>query len=219
MIEGNHPTLSILLDESSPAEAPVSLSNRPKRCLVAERTGSKACRELSGVSTMEEDNFCALNMADRDRIRRKVMEALKRRGWDEGSMRQDTSFVLETDEGEFQIPIEILVFLAETPALLVKCVRGNMATRERPSLSLARLIAEQPIPFAIVATERDAVVFDTMSGKVLGRGYGAFPRLEEAKQKLLESVASRVPPEQQERERRILHTYYHLRCSVEMEPF
>jgi hypothetical protein len=184
-----------------------------------ERAGIKAYRELSGVRNMEEDNFCALNMADRDRIRRKVMEALKKHGYDETAMRQDASFVLDTDEGAFQIPIEILVFLAETPALLVKCVRGNMATRERPSLSLARLMAEQPIPFAIVATDRDAVVFDTLTGKVVGRGYGAFPSLQEAKQKLRESAASRVPPEQQERERRILHTYYHLRCTVEMEPF
>lgn len=168
---------------------------------------------------MEETDFCALNMADRDRIRRKVIDALKESGYDEGSMRQDESFVLPTDEGELRIPIEILVCLDQAPTLLVKCVRGNMSTRERASLSLARLLAEKPVPFAIVANERDAVVFDTITGKVVGRGYGAFPGPEEAKQRLRESGGSRIPPAQQDREKRILHTYYHLRCTVELEPF
>lgn len=168
---------------------------------------------------MEETDFCKLNMADRDRIRRKVIEALKRSGYDEGSMRQDESFVLATEEGEIRIPIEVLVYLDHQPVLLVKCVRGNMATRERPSLSLARLLFEKPIPFAIVATEREAVVFDTTTGKTVGRGYGAFPSPREAEQRLRDSSDFQVPPAQREREKRILHTYYHLRCTTELEPF
>jgi hypothetical protein len=158
-------------------------------------------------------------MADRDRIRRKVIEALKRSGYDEGSMKQDKSYILDTEEGELSIPIEVLVYLDQKPALLVKCVRGNMATRERPSLSLARLLTEKPIPFAIVATDTEVVVFDTMTGKTVGRGYRAFPGPEEAKQRLLDSFDFQVPPAQREREKRILHTYYHLRCTTEMEPF
>jgi hypothetical protein len=168
---------------------------------------------------MEETDFCKLNMADRYRIRKRVIEALKGAGYHENSMKQEESFVLTTKEGELQIPIEVLVYLDERPALLVKCVRGNMATRERPSLSLARLHAETPIPFAIVATEKEAVVFDTITGKTVGRGYGSFPSPQEAEQRLRDSSGIRIPPAQREREKRILHTYYHLRCTTEMEPF
>jgi hypothetical protein len=168
---------------------------------------------------MEETDFCKLNMADRDRIRRQVIEALKKAGYDEAWMKQDESFVLATEEGELRIPIEVLVCLDQKAALLVKCVRGNMATRERASLALARLLAETPIPFAIVATEKEAVVFDTITGKTVGRGYGGFPSPEEAKQRLRDSSDFQIPPAQREREKRILHTYYHLRCTTEMEPF
>ena len=168
---------------------------------------------------MEDEDFCALNLADRDRIRAKVIEALKKSGYDEGSMKQDISFVLSTEEGELRIPIEVLVCLDKKPALLVKCVRGHLSTRERASLSLARLLAEKPIPFAIVANERDAVVFDTITGKAVGKGYGAFPGPKEAEQRLRKSAAWRIPSAQREREERILHTYYHLRCTVDMEPF
>ena len=168
---------------------------------------------------MEENDFCVLNMADRDRIRRKVIAALKETGYDEGSMRQDESFVLATEEGELRIPIELVVTLHERPTLLVKCVRGNMSTRERASVSLARLIAEQPIPFSIVANERDAVVFDTITGKVVGRGYGAFPNPAKAEQRLRDCSDFLIPSDQRVREERILETYYHLRCTAEMEPF
>jgi hypothetical protein len=168
---------------------------------------------------MEEDDFCALNLADRDRIRRKVIDALKRSGYDEGSMKQEESFVLDTEEGELCIPIEVLAYVDRKPALLVKCVRGNMATRERASLSLARLLFEEPIPFAAVTTEREAVVFDTMTGRTVGRGYNAFPSPKEVEQRLRDASSFRIPSDQKEREKRILHTYYHLRCTTEMEPF
>ena len=168
---------------------------------------------------MEENDFCKLNMADRDRLRGKVIEALKKSGYDEDSMKQDESFVLPTEEGELRIPIEVLVYLDQKPALLVKCVRGNMAIRERASLSLARLLSKEPIPFAIVTTETEAVVFDTITGKPVGRGYSAFPSPKEAEQRLRDSSDFQIPPAQREREKRILHTYYHLRCTTELEPF
>ena len=168
---------------------------------------------------METKSFAALNAADRDRIREKVAGALKQAGYDEGRMRYDESYVLDTEEGELRVPIEIIVYLDERPALLVKCVRGNMSTRERASLSLARLLAEKPIPFAIVANERDAVVFDAITGKATGRGYQAFPDPARAEQRLRDCTDFLIPSAQRKREERILETYYHIRCTVDMEPF
>jgi hypothetical protein len=168
---------------------------------------------------MEEADFCALNMADRDRIRKKVIAALKKAGYDDRSMRQDESFVLATKQGDLRIPIEIIVTLDDNPALLVKCVRGHTSTRERASLSLARLLGERPIPFSIVANERDAVVFDTISGKAVGRGYGAFPSPANTEERLRVCADFLIPSDQRIREERILETYYHLRCTAEMEPF
>ena len=168
---------------------------------------------------MDKNEFRELNRADRNRIRGMVIQALKDSGYDEASMKQEESFVLATEEGELRIPIEVLVYLDDRPALLVKCVRGHLSTRERASLALARLLAETPIPFAIVANERDAAVFDTVTGKAVGQGYDAFPGPKEAEQRLRDSSDVRIPSAQRERERRILHTYFHLRCTIELEPF
>jgi hypothetical protein len=168
---------------------------------------------------METTEFCLLNAADRDRIRQKVLLALIRLGYDEGSMRLDESLVLDTEEGELRVPIEILVSLNRDPILLVKCVRGNLGTRERASVALARLLKDRPIPFAIVANESDAVVFDTITGQAVGHGYGAFPAPEEASERIPKARAFVIPSDRREKEKRILRTYYHLRCSAELEPF
>ena len=168
---------------------------------------------------MDTKSFAAMNAADRDRIWDKVVGALKQAGYDEGRMRYDESYVLDTEEGELRIPIEIIVYLDDRPVLLVKCVRGNMSTRERASLSLARLLAEKPIPFAIVANERDAVVIDTITGKPTGYGYRAFPDPARAEQRLRDCTDFLIPSAQRKREERILETYYHIRCTVDMEPF
>ena len=168
---------------------------------------------------MDADSFAALNAADRDRIRNKVTEALKEAGYDTESMRYDESYLLETEEGQLRIPIEVVVCLDQQPAILVKCVRGNLSTRERASIALARLLGEQPIPFAIVANETDAVVFDAMAGKAVGHGYQAFPRPTAAEKRLRECADFLIPPAQRAREKRILLTYYHLRCTVDMEAY
>ena len=168
---------------------------------------------------MEETHPAFLHEADRDRICRRVIDALMEQGYDEGSMRRTEAFVLTTEEGELHIPIDVLVHLEGRPVLLFKCVRGHLSTRERAALSLARLLGEKPIPFAIVANETDAAVFDAITGKSVGHGYGAFPSPETTLQRLRESAGTRIPAAQREREKRILLTYYHLRCSVDLEPF
>ena len=143
---------------------------------------------------MEENDFCKLNMADRDRIRRKVIDALKKAGYDEGSMKLDESFVLGTEEGELPIPIEVLVYL-DREAGAPGQVRQGQHGDPGKALPVPRTAPhEKPMPFAIVATEREAVVFDTTRGKTVGRGYGAFPSPEEADQRLLDSSDFRMPP-------------------------
>lgn len=201
----NPPSLSILLVESPPAETLVSGSNRSKESRTEERSGGSETVQVADTN--------------RDRIRQKVVETLRRAGYEEGSIRLDESYTLKTEDGSLEIPIEAVVFHQQVPSILVKCVHGNLSTRERASLALARLLYEQPIPFAIVAGDTDAVVFDTRTGRAVGNGYGAFPSRDALEQRLEEGVGFAIPAEQQAREKRILLTYYHLRCSVDLEPF
>jgi hypothetical protein len=168
---------------------------------------------------MDTRSFAALNATDRDRIREKVEVALKQTGYDEDSMRHDESYVLDSEQGDLRIPIDLVVYLDQQPTILVKCVRGNLGPRERASIALARLLGEQLIPFAIVANETDTVVFDAMAGKAVGQGYQALPLPEAAEERLRECADFLIPPAQRAREKRILLTYYHLRCTVDMEPF
>ena len=149
---------------------------------------------------MEENDFCKLNMEDRDRIRRKVIEALKKSGYDEGSMKQDGILrafhgrgrTRDTDRGPRLSGQE-----AGTPGQVREGQHGDPG--KGPPLSLARLLAETPIPFSIVATEKEAVVFDTITGNHED-GYGTFPTPKEAEQRLRDSYGVRIPSAQREGE-------------------
>jgi len=118
-------------------------------------------------------------VSDRHQIMLKIKAAFIDIGFEAGQLEEKALFILDSDEGEMRIPIEILVNIGPKPAMLVKCINGSLATRERASLAMARLFNSPPIPFAIVA----------------------------------------LSVEQKEREKRILCTYYHIRCGGASEPF
>lgn len=168
---------------------------------------------------MEECVEALETAANRHEIRSRVVKTLKEKGFQENQIRKDEPFVLETKEGTIRIPIEVLVCQEERPAILIKCINGNLATRERASVAMARLFPTEPVPFAIVASETDAVVMDTRTGKSVGFGYTAFPNPAAVAEKQKTASVFSLSLAQAEREKRILNTYYHLRCPAPGDPY
>ncbi len=157
--------------------------------------------------------------SDRHQILIIIKEAFIKAGFETEQLEEKTWFILDSDEGEIRIPIELLVYFDLKPAILVKCISGSLTTRERASLSMARLLTIPPIPFAVVANEKDVIVMETITGKIIGYGYDSLPAPKKVKGSLDQGVKSALSAEQKEREKRILCTYYHLRCGGSSEPF
>jgi len=149
-----------------------------------------------------------------------VVKLLKQKEYPEEGMRFDQRFKLDLPDGtRIVIGVELVVWLQGRPALLVKCVTGNLVTRERASLAVARLYFEPPPPRVVVAGAADAVVFDTKSGKSTGFGFAALPASREVVELLRTDVPLCLSPEQREREKKILTAYLHLGCSAPEESF
>ena len=115
--------------------------------------------------------------------------------------------------------MEVLVCSEGRPVILIKCISGNLATRERASVAMARLFPAHPVPFAIVANETDAVVMDARTGKTVGFGYQAFPDPTAVTENSDIGAEFSLSFSQREREKRILNTYYHLRCPAPGDPY
>ncbi len=160
-----------------------------------------------------------MTFSSRHQIIIKIKEALFKVGFGAPQVVEQEMFILNSNEGELRIPIEILVYIDFKPAILVKCINGSLTTRERASIAMARLFTVPPIPYAVVAHETDAVVMETMAGKTIGYGYNRLPGPKEVKARLDETINFALSAEQKEREKRIISTFYHIRCGGTSEPF
>ena len=81
---------------------------------------------------------------------------------------------------------------------------GSIVTRQRPTLAAARLIAPHIVPISAITNGTDALIMDTVSGQVSGKGMGSLPNREEAIGKLKDFQPVSISEERRDKEKRIL---------------
>jgi hypothetical protein len=155
----------------------------------------------------------------RNAIRSRVVDGLERKGYSRDQMALQEIYRLQTGEGEITIPIEILVSVDGRPALLIKCIDGHISTREQAAVALARLIPQGPVPFSVEVNETDIAAIESDTRKTAGVGFSSIPSLSSIRLRFQNDPTPAAKPGDQEREKRILTTYYHLRCPVPKGPY
>ena len=85
----------------------------------------------SGITVRTETNSnSSASLEEREPIRASVAHALAEKGFPLEEMRPcHEELVLNTEEGELRFPIEMLVYVDNQPAILVKCLRGDLIIR------------------------------------------------------------------------------------------
>ncbi len=112
--------------------------------------------------------------------------------------------------------IELTVELQHKQFMIVRYGPGSLVSRERSALAAARVLNDDyRIPLAVVTNGRDAVLLDTITGKVIDQGLQAIPDRKRA----LEILPSLIflPPQEEEkrlREKRILNAFDLERCCI-----
>lgn len=146
-----------------------------------------------------------------DGIRRRITEQLERLGRHSLRVSKNLLFSLEIGGEKLELPVDLLIYDSGRPVLLVECVAGHLAVRERAAVSKARLLPGGPVPLVVVANEADAVVVEVERGKEIAFGIDALASVLEKG-----FDAWRNPPKPSpgaiERERRILAVYGNLGC-------
>jgi hypothetical protein len=106
-----------------------------------------------------------------------------------------------------RILLDFLVRLEGRPAMIVRFGPGSLVSRERPTLAIARVAAEAPVPIAVVTNGKTAEILDVASGKVLAEGLEAIPDRVRLAALLDASAAAPLTAERRERELRIAYCY------------
>jgi hypothetical protein len=73
------------------------------------------------------------------------------------------------------IVIDWIVKLAGKSAMIIRFGPGSIVSRERPALSVSRLVEPYQVPVVVVTNGEDAEILDGKSGKIIARGIEAVP--------------------------------------------
>lgn len=106
------------------------------------------------------------------------------KGYDKTEIRVDVPLTVQFKGEDYHSSIDLVVFLNDRPFMAVTCVAGSIGSYEREILAGARLVYDNQIPFAVTTDGRDAIILDTRTGQVAGKGLEAVPSRLEAEKKL-----------------------------------
>lgn len=110
------------------------------------------------------------------------------------------------------INADLLVSVGGRPALVVRCARGSLVSREREVVAAARLVREPWVPLAAAANGDEAELLDTATGRVLAEGPDALPGPDELTRLLDERPPHTATPAEADKAARVWHTFSFIQC-------
>ncbi|MDO9262404.1 MAG: hypothetical protein Q7U02_00450 [Desulfosalsimonadaceae bacterium] len=102
------------------------------------------------------------------------------------------------------VTVNFVIRIDELAFAVIMYGPGSIVTRQRPTLAAARLIAPHIVPISVITNGADALIMDTVSGQVTGKGMGSLPSREEAVRKLKDFQPVSISGDRREKEERIL---------------
>ncbi len=100
---------------------------------------------------------------------------VEEKGYDKTDIRVNVPLTVQFKGEDYDSVVDLVVYHQKKAVMAVTCVAGSIGSYEREILAGARLLEKHQIPIAVSTDARDAVVLDTLSGKVIGKGLDAVP--------------------------------------------
>ena len=91
--------------------------------------------------------------------------------------------------------------------MALKCAAGSIGSREREIISASRLLGPYPVPLSVVSDGKNAIVFETPSGKKMGEGLNAIPSKDEIRNVITGMTLKPIPADRLEKEKLIFRSY------------
>ena len=148
---------------------------------------------------------------NRQRMERYLVEE---RGYRREEILVDAPIAVDIDGEAYRSTVDLVVRIDERPLIAIKCAAGSLGSREREIVSAARLLADSPLPLAVVSDGSDATVLAGGSGKKRGSGMAAIPSREEAVVMAQADPLPPVPADRLAREKLVFRSYDSMNVNV-----
>ncbi|MBU4275143.1 MAG: type I restriction enzyme HsdR N-terminal domain-containing protein [Proteobacteria bacterium] len=132
-----------------------------------------------------------LSASDDEPVRQATEARLLAIGYSPQDISVDAVRTLSPEQDSLRVLADLLVSSEGRPALLLRCARGSLVTREKEAVATARLIAPTLVPLTVVTNGEDAELLETVDGRVLATGLAGIP----APEQLARMMAKRPPRE------------------------
>lgn len=148
-------------------------------------------------------------------IRDMVREFLYLKGYSAEQIEEDKVFYIELNGEKTPVSVDFIIKVNGKRLIVIKCSPGALDSRQRHIVSFARVVDSHQVPFAIATDGLKALIFDTVTGKLLKEGLDSIPTKTEAEEMASSLNLIPFPPERLEREKRVLLAFEAIKCTQE----
>ena len=141
-----------------------------------------------------------------ERIIQKISRFLiEKKGYSKNEVITRKKISLKIGEKTGTVTVHFIIQINKISFAVIMYGPGSIVTRQRPTIAAARLIEDYMIPFSMITNGEEAILMDTMSGKVIGKELDSMPSQKQALTLLKDIRSAPLPKERREKEQRILY--------------
>ena len=148
-------------------------------------------------------------------IRRDIEKfLLEKKGYAATEIEKDREFEVLIGNERCKSKTDIVISINGKRLISIKCFVGALVSRERQAVACARVLDSYQIPFAVVTDAADAIMLDTLTGKVISEGMESIPSRNELGELLQKIEFKKLAPDRAEKEKRILLAFDSIKCTI-----
>lgn len=139
---------------------------------------------------------------------------LEKKSYSKGEIEKDREFEVLIGNERCKSRTDIVISIDGKRLVLIKCSVGALVSRERQAVACARVLDSYQIPFAVVTDAVDAIILDTLTGRVISEGMESIPSRNELTKLISKIELKTLSPERAEKEKRILLSFDSIKCTI-----
>ena len=149
--------------------------------------------------------------ANRQAVERYLVE---KKGYQKQDILVNVPILMQVQDRTYRSHLDLVVAPDGDKLMVIKCAPGSLGSRERETVSAARLLDVYQIPLALVSDGKSAILLNAISGRKIGEGMAAIPDRTELLNRFKGIERQPMQAERREREKLIFRSYDSMNVNV-----
>ncbi len=135
-------------------------------------------------------------------------------GYTPDQLQKDFAFNVKVGNELYRSSVDFVIRIFNESAMVVKCAAGSLDSRERHILAAARIMEPLPIPFALLMDPMNAILYNVITGEIIGESAMQIPSPQDLAKMLEEVNIEPLSEKRKEGESRIFIAFDIIKCRI-----